>query len=183
MTDQDRNKAWGFALFGDDVRIELGGKTSLMGMYQADMLFPSSMQLPIVLAKFVIEIMYYEILNAIEGDIVFRISYGPKNQLIAEMPVLRESLGSAAAATANESESEDSERIIHIRMPLVLSPLQLTEMGRLRVRVHYSNGSVLKLGSIAIKQLADDEFQAITGLSVVSPPPSVQSPPADPAAS
>jgi len=83
VTHQDRNKAWGFALFGDDVRAEIGGKTSLMGLYQADMFFPDNLPLPIVLSKFVIHIMYYEIIGSIEGDFSFEVTYGPKNQAVA----------------------------------------------------------------------------------------------------
>jgi hypothetical protein len=170
VTDQDRNKAWGFALFGDDVRVELGGKTSLMGVYQSDMLFPGSMRFPFLLPKFVIQIMYYEIVSAIEGDLIFRVTHGPKRETIAEMPVFRKDLRVAATAIGNEEASEDFERIIHIRMPLVLSPFQITEVGRLRVRAHYSDGAVLKLGSIAIRQLPDDEFRAVTGLPVIPQP-------------
>jgi hypothetical protein len=166
VTDQDRNRAWGFALFGDDVRVELGGKTSLMGIYQSDMLFPGSMRFPFLLPKFVIQIMYYEIVSAIEGDLIFRVTHGPKRETIAEMPVQRKDLGGAAAVIGNEEANENSERIIHIRAPLVLSPFQITELGRLRVRVHYSDGAVLKLGSIAIRQIPDDEFRVVTGLPI-----------------
>jgi hypothetical protein len=168
--DQDRNKAWGFALFGDDVRVELGGKTSLMGIYQSDMLFPGSMKFPFLLPKFIIQVMYYEMVSAIDGDLVFRVTQGSKHDTIAEMPILRKDLRVAATAIGNEEASEDFERIIHIRMPLVLSPFQITEVGRLRVRAHYSDGAVLKLGSIAIRQLPDDEFRVVTGLPVIPQP-------------
>jgi hypothetical protein len=170
VTDQDRNKAWGFALFGDDVRVELGGKTSLMGMYQSDMLFPGSMKFPFLLPKFIIQIMYYEVVSTIDSDLIFRVTHGFKNETIAEMPVLRKDLGVAVATVGNEEASEDSERVIHIRIPLVLSPFQITEMGRLRVRAHYSDGAVLKLGSIAIRQIPDDEFRIVTGLPITPQP-------------
>jgi hypothetical protein len=57
MMDQQRDKAWGFALFCDDARVEVVGKLSLMGLYQADMFFPSNMPLPTMLPKLVIVIM------------------------------------------------------------------------------------------------------------------------------
>jgi hypothetical protein len=170
VTNQDRNKAWGFALFGDDLRLELGAKTSLMGMYQSDMLFPGSAKLPLALAKFVIQIMYYEIVGAIDGDLTFKVTFGPKNQTIAEMPVSRKDLADLAAATNNEEVPEDAERIIHIRMPLALSPFQIAEMGRLKVRAHYSDGAVLKLGSISLRQISDEEFQSTTGLPLIPQP-------------
>jgi hypothetical protein len=165
VTNQDRNKAWGFALFGDDVRAEIGGKTSLMGLYQADMIFPDNLPLPIILSKFVIHIMYYEIIGSIEGDFSFRVSYGPKSQTVAEVPVLRKDLEAQAATTMTDNDSsEDSERIFHIRMPIVLAPFPLQEMGRLRVRVHYGDGAILKLGSIAMKQISESDFQVLSGI-------------------
>ena len=58
MTNQDRNKAWGFTLFGDDIRAEVGGKLSLMGMYQGDMFFPSNMALPFLIPKLAVSRPY-----------------------------------------------------------------------------------------------------------------------------
>jgi hypothetical protein len=167
VTEQDRNKAWGFALFADDLRAELGGKTSLMGIYQSDMLFPGSMKLPFAVPKFVTQVMYYETIGAIKDDVAFRVTFGPDNRPIAEAIVPRKDL---PIDTGNESSGEEAERIIHLRLPLVLSPFVITEAGRLRVRAHYSDGTILKLGSIAIKLMPDDEFQTITGLPVAPAP-------------
>jgi hypothetical protein len=170
VTDQDRNKAWGFALFADDVRFELGGKNSLMGLYQSDMLFPSSMKVPFVLSKFVIQINYYEVIGTIAGDISFRVTYGAQNMTIADMPLLRKDIETAIGTLRRPETSEDSEPIFHLRSPIVLSPFPVAEMGRIRVRAHYADGAILKLGSIAMKQLPDEEFKALTGIPVVSPP-------------
>lgn len=172
MTNQDRDKAWGFTLFGDDIRAELGGKLSLMGLYQSDMIFPGSINFPITISKFILLVMYYEVVGAVDGDINLRVTFGPKNESIIEMPVLRKDLDNLATNVGNEESSEDSERIFHIRLPLVLSPFTIAGTGRLRVRAHYGNGTVLKLGSIAIKQLPDEEFKAITGFPVVPQQPS-----------
>lgn len=170
MKAQDRNKAWGFTLFGDDVRVELGNKISLMGLYQSDMLFPMSLKLPFAMSKFVLQIMYYEMLGAIESDFSFKVTYGPNDHDIAEVPVLRKNLATSAVPVGEE-DPEGSERIIHLRIPLVLAPFQVSEMGRIRVRARYSDGAVLKLGSIGLKQLVDAEFQSVTGM--IPPTPSL----------
>jgi hypothetical protein len=166
VSNQDRNKAWGFALFGDDVRLELGGKLSLMGMYQADMFFPSSMPLPITLPRVSIIIMYYEIHGAIGEDLSFKVTYGPEKTLLADIPVSRKDLleGQALAPKPLVEDAEDAERIFNIRMPINLSPLQINEMGRLRVRAHYSDGKILKLGSLGLKQVPESEFQDMLGI-------------------
>src|SRR5262245_36906957 len=66
--DHDRNVSWGFAHFCDDVRHEEGNKLSLMGLYQNDLIFPGTVAFPVSVPKFVILIMYYEIIGAINGD-------------------------------------------------------------------------------------------------------------------
>jgi hypothetical protein len=166
VTNQDRNKAWGYALFGDDLRSELGGKTSFMGLYQADMIFSANIPPPIVLTKFVIQIMYYEVVDSIEGDLSFRVTYGPENQVVVDAPVLRKDLSAANATNVVADDSaEDSERIFHLRMPIILSPFPLQTMGRLRVRAHYSDGAVLKLGSILMRQISEMEFQVLSGVT------------------
>ncbi|WP_342728380.1 hypothetical protein AAFG07_17660 [Bradyrhizobium sp. B097] len=165
MTDQSREKAWGFAIFCDDVRPEVGGKLSLMGLYQADMFFPASISLPIILPKFFAVINYYEIHHSIEEDMIFRITYGTEGAALAELPISRKEIqANQIAATAAPEDAEDQERIFNIRLPIPLIPFTLSKMGRLRVRAHYSDGKVLRLGSMAIRQIPDAEFQAMTGI-------------------
>jgi hypothetical protein len=166
VTNQDRNKAWGFVLFGDDLRAEVGGKLSLMGMYQADMFFPENMPLPIAMPKLVLMIMYYEIHGSLQEDISFKITYGAESTILAEMPISRKDIdaGQAQAQVTQENPTEDSERIFNIRMPAVLSPFVIEKLGRLRVRAHYSDGKILKLGSIAVRQVPETEFQSMLGI-------------------
>jgi hypothetical protein len=166
VTNQDRNKAWGFTLFGDDIRAEVGGKLSLMGMYQGDMFFPSNMALPFLIPKLAILIVYYEIHGAIQEDFLFKISYGTTENVIMELPapkreVIREE---TPAAPRDDNPSEDSERIFNMRIPVALSPFNVDRVGRLRVRAHYSDGKILRLGSLWLRQASEAEFQAMLGL-------------------
>lgn len=162
--DQDRNKAWGFALFCDDVRLEIGGKQSLMGLYQADMFFPASAPLPILLPKVVIVINYYEVQGALKEDISFKITFG--DNLIGEAPALRKDIEAAQAQAPipTDASDEDKERIFSLRLPIPISPFRIDQATRLRVRAHYSDGKILKLGSIAIKQVPEVEFQQMLGI-------------------
>jgi hypothetical protein len=165
VTNQDRNKAWGFALFGDDIRAEIGGKLSLMGMYQADMFFPDNIPLPIMLPKLVVLIMYYEIHGSLQEDFSFKVTLGPENNVLAEIPVSRKdiSAGQAQAPISDENPDENLERIFNIRMPVSLSPFAVDRMERLRVRAHYADGKILKLGSLALRQVPETEFQNMLG--------------------
>jgi hypothetical protein len=166
VKDQDRNKAWGFAIFADDVRVEVGGKMSLMGIYQADMFFPNSVRFPITVPKFSIVIMYYEIRGAIEDDIVFKVTFGPESTTLAEFPILRKDLPDPTAPIEpydSDAAPEDKERIFHSRIPVILSPFTIPSDGRLRVRAHYGDGSILKLGSIAVREVSLEDFNRMIG--------------------
>jgi hypothetical protein len=128
------------------------------------MIFPANIGLPVIVPKFVILVMYFEMVGSIEGDFSIKVTHGPKNNLLIEHPVIRKDLEAADATQLVAADlAEDSERIFHIRMPIVLSPFAVEETGRLRVRAHYVDGKILKLGSIAIRQISDSEFQAMSG--------------------
>lgn len=148
--------AWGFSLFGDDVRQETGGKISLMGLYQSDMIFPGEANSPLFIPKFVIFVLYYELKGALQTDVTFRVSIGAEDHLVAEIPVLRRDL---PAARQSEEETEGGEDLIHARIPVVLAPFVIPGPGRLKVRAHYSDGAVLKLGSLKIRVVPTEDYK------------------------
>lgn len=165
MKEQDRNKAWGFTLFADDLRVEIGGKASLIGLYQADIFFPDSIAFPFQIAKFFLMIMYYETKGSIRDDVTFKVTFGDENQNVIELPIARKDLEpSPEEQFAEDVLPEDRERILHSRIPIMLSPFIVPKTGRLRVRAHYSDGSVLKLGSISVRQTTVDEFNKMLSI-------------------
>jgi hypothetical protein len=159
--NQDRNKAWGFSLFGDDLRQETAGKISLMGLYQDDMIFHGERTFPLALPKFAILILYYELVNSIQADITFKVSHDIESNLIAEVPILRKNMPTIQDTKPESESSEDGERILHARIPIIISPFVVEKAGRLRVRAHYSDGNILKLGSLWIKHMTTKEFEAL----------------------
>jgi len=158
MKEQDKNSAWGFSLFADDLRDETGGKVSLMGIFQADMVFPDNISLPITVSKFVVLIMYYETFGKLEGNVTFRVTYGRNEEALLEAVIERKHLTSTDVTTQSPSEAD---RISHIRIPVVISPFQIKEFGRMRVRAHYEDGSILKLGSLNIQQMPAAKFNEL----------------------
>lgn len=156
---RDHGDTWGFALFGDDLRQEVGGKISLMGLYQSDFLFRG--ELPFVVAKFVILVMYYETVGATEGDIQFKIHLpgDEADKPSLEFPIPRATMPLLLAQLESE---EDTDRIHHIRIPVVLSPLVIAREGLIKVRAHYEDGSILRLGRLQVRALRPDEIAANT---------------------
>ncbi|MGA2056876.1 MAG: hypothetical protein ABSG88_16370 [Bradyrhizobium sp.] len=172
MKQQDRNKAWGFTLFADDLRVEVAGKVSLMGLYQADMLFPSNLNFPISVSKFCMLVMYYEISGVITDDITFKVTLADLPEPLVEFNMPRKDLLEQVQVVQRpdlEALPDEQERIFHSRIPIALSPLNLPKAGRLRVRAHYSDGSILKLGSISVRQVELDEFNKMVGMAAIPP--------------
>lgn len=62
----EMRNSWGFTLFADDLRQEIGGKISVIGIYQTDLI--QHLDFPINLPKFAMLIKYYEVKGALKSD-------------------------------------------------------------------------------------------------------------------
>lgn len=142
--------AWGFSLFCDDIRPEIGGKMSVMGIYQSDMISPPNFIFPLVIPKFCILIKYYELKDAFSDDINVRVFMPgdakdapsialpfPRTQLNAEMP-------------PPCPLEEDQERVFNFTFPLTIAPFQVKQEGFAKVR--FLCGAITtNLGSLLIR--------------------------------
>jgi hypothetical protein len=75
-------------------------------------------------------------------------------------------------APPSELKTDDEERadqIFHARIPIVLSPLVIAKEGRLKVRAHYSDGKILRLGSLKTRPLTSEEASAL-GIEIPAVP-------------
>jgi hypothetical protein len=138
--------AWGFALFADDLRDEVGGKQSVMGLYQHDLILTAP-SLPVMLPKLVILIMYYEKAGAISSDLRFRIEipeFSEGQSPVSDIPVRRIDLPNPSLGKSDD----ESEAIFHFRIPVIASPFPVLATGPIKVRCHYDDGQVLRLGRL-----------------------------------
>jgi hypothetical protein len=145
--------AWGFSLFCDDIRAEVGGKISVMGIYQADMIFPQDP--PVALAKFAILVKYYETPGIFTDDVVLKVYFpgDEKDTPTVTFPVPRQSM--QMGEPQHEME-EGQERVFNLTMPIVIAPFQVTKCGFLKVRA--SCGDVVtNLGSLMLRKIRPDE--------------------------
>lgn len=143
--------SWGFSLFCDDIRPEIGGKYSLMGVYQADILFPSPA--PFSVPKFGILVKYYETIDSRTDDLSLRV-YLPGDQKDAPtltMPVPRPEIGPRPPDL-----EEDQERIFAATVPIMFAPLIVTKEGYIKVRM-FRGDIVTNLGSLKVRQIRPDE--------------------------
>jgi hypothetical protein len=150
----DRN-SWGFSLFSDDIRGEVAGKITVVGIYQGEMLFASSAEFPSVYPKFCILVKYYEVKDAFSDDIVVRIFLpgDAKDTPSVTVPIPASVRSGAPPPYPLE---EDQESIFSLTYPIMLSPFLIKQEGFVKVRV-VSGGITTNLGSLMIRKVRPDE--------------------------
>jgi hypothetical protein len=97
--------------------------------------------------------MYYELSGAIAVDVNFSVTFEDETSPLFEVPVARSEISSPIDAC-----NDDQRPVIHMRIPLTLVPFEVPKPGRLQIRAKYSDGSILKLGSIAIRTIPSNDF-------------------------
>jgi hypothetical protein len=149
-------QAWGFSLFCDDIRAEAGAKISVMGIYQTDMIFPSTASFPLVLPKFCALIKYYELAGVFQDDISLHIFFpgDARDTPTVTIPFQRSLLSNDSPAPY--PLEDDQERIFNLTFPLMLSPCQIKQEGFVKVRA-VAGSITTRLGSLMIRRALTEE--------------------------
>lgn len=141
---------YGYTLFCDDLRTEVGNKYSLMGMYTGALHIQG--QLPALLPKFVMIISYFERPNESTEPVEIRVFLPGDDESTpsfkTEIP--RESLKSDNSQI--ELEEPTPDRLISTRIFAPISPLHIKKEGRIKVRA-YRGDLEVRLGTLLIKAL------------------------------
>jgi hypothetical protein len=153
----DRRNSWGFSLFCDDLRLELGGKISVMGIYQAEMVFPQNMGFPLSIPKLCIFIKYYEVPGSLTDDLEVRIFVPGDGEDIPSvvMPFPRAVIESTRVDTIFPLEG-DQERVHNMTFPVTLSPFTIKQKGWIKVRI-VCGGLVTNMGSLMVRTAYENE--------------------------
>lgn len=137
---------------------------SVMGLYQDDYILRGSF--PFVVPKFVIFVMYYELIDTISGDINFKVHLpGDEPEKPSfDLPFIRKNFPKPDPSKLRVFEDDpEPEAIFHVRIPIVLSPVIFRQEGRVKVRAHYADGTILRLGGLHIKSISPAEPLAPSG--------------------
>src|SRR5271166_4680676 len=169
--------AWGFTLFADDLRHEIGGKVSLIGIYPAELIQP--MEFPITIPKLAMLIKYYEVKGALKGDLNMKIFLPGDPEGMATLSWTISEATKGTAQTPYEPAS-DGDIVFNLTMPIIVSPLTIKEEGFVRVRVQ-SGDTTTRLGRLMIRKVRDTDNLHVIPSTIASAPLSSQSPPAAPA--
>lgn len=153
MKLQPSQNVRGYTDFCDDVRHEIGGKLTLVGVYGSSMLIHEPF--PATLPKLCLSITYFERVNAISGPVQVRIflpgnrADEPDMELTLPIESMRRDAQIAGHNNKVLERPEEGEPTLIARFPIVISPFEIEEPGNLRVRV-VADGKVFRFGSLNI---------------------------------
>jgi hypothetical protein len=151
---------FGYTVFCDDIRNEVGGKNTYVGVYTGNLAVPS---FPAILPKFGIVATLLEpraMAEARDWNITVHIylpgdaTDGPT--LTASLPPVPKELYATLDASP-VPDDPDVPRLIMVSAGFILSPMTLREPGRIKVRALYKDETIIKLGSIKIEAARQPE--------------------------
>jgi hypothetical protein len=156
MSAQDnRPIAFGHVTFCDDIRLEQGGKVTLVGVYPNSMFVHG--QFPFQLPKFGMLVSYSQRLDAPRGPVELQI-FLPGDP--DDAPTIKGDLamddvvGDPDLAKRFERPGLPAVKYAHVGMHIVSAPMILKSEGQIRV-VAIREGGEIRLGSLRVMQAPD----------------------------
>jgi len=136
----------GHTLFCDDIRQEVGGKVSYIGIY-AGVMFVN--EIPAQLSKLCLAITYRDSIEA-NGTVTIRVIYevDGEDQILTEADC--ELQGELALPT------NDEFRMLEMRLFIQIAPFQITNEGKLKVRV-FKGEDKIRIGALEVKRAPNNQ--------------------------
>lgn len=142
----------GHTVFCDDIRHEIGGKLSLMGIYDREIIVR---KLPITLPKFCMVVTINEKVSSV-GQRKIKVIFESDDFEEENEKVLLE----MEYQVPDDVVAEETEEFVmrSNRLELVAAPYKLEHPGKIKVRM-YQDGDEIRLGAIMVKldQIPADE--------------------------
>lgn len=138
----------GFVTFCDDIRQELGGKITLVGCYIGEMTVHG--QAPLTLAKLGLQAKLVFPAEMAPRKIDVRVDFVPGDKTLFEATLdIPEGEHKKALDRVEPDGTGDESQFVLVQHT-ILSPLEIPEDGRIRVRA-VVDGETVKLGSLRIR--------------------------------
>jgi hypothetical protein len=153
-------KSRGFTIYCDDIRSEIGGKTTLVGCYNGLMQIQGAMPVAILKFGIAVHLMIAESEQGIfaRPDIEL-IVYGTSEEVISLTKIDLSNMNSSSIEVNNFStpileaqkklSEEKSEKFLSLNFNFLLSPINFEKEGFIRTRVKIGK-KILKIGSLMI---------------------------------
>ena len=130
-----------FTIFCDDIRQEIGGKLSYIGVYGGQMFVPS---FPITLPKLCLAMSMITPVDTPFRKLAMRIL--KDDTQLAEGVLDETQLAGTVEASTNVAADERKDRILALQSMFVFSPFQLEGPCTLKVRVETESGELRGVG-------------------------------------
>lgn len=144
------SKPFGYTLFCDDIREEVNGKRTLVGMYNSAMIINDAF--PVALPRLALYISFIEEVGAM-GPVEIKLYLPGDEELPTHSFALEVDEARKRAAVAKElasrPKSETFDAIVPHTAVVVLSPLEFRCEGMMRVRVE-RGGMVYRIGTLQV---------------------------------
>jgi hypothetical protein len=151
MATKEVRKAQGYCLFCDDIRQEVGGKLSYMGVYHGVLQAHGSF--PLTLPKFGIVTTYVERFDALTEEEKARnisIKILVPNENGGEKLLFESEIPAATLRGENADNAQSELKIFRMEIPVLMAPLTIDAPGKIKVRLYLGNLE-LKIGSLEVK--------------------------------
>jgi uncharacterized protein DUF6941 len=132
-------------IFCDDVRLEVGNKLSLMGVYSNDILFPAAP--PSMLQKLCVVVWLISDLDDSPGKLAFRILSPPDKKELARIEVNGQELVGMPGYYAPDEFSRNS----FIRLVLPMINIRLESEGAIEVWIDVADEESFRAGRLIAK--------------------------------
>ncbi len=153
------------ATFCDDIRHEMGGKLTLVGVYASDLLVP---KFPCVLPKLCLVLNI--LTSAREPFQLLKIRVLKDEEVLAEGELMMQDWAAlAAGAIPDDGETDEEERRLGLTAHFVFSPLKLDTPASIRVRIETEDGE-LKANGLRVAQMSENSMAQLGGLAVTPGP-------------
>ncbi len=146
---------YGYTIFCDDIRHEVGGKISIIGVYSGVML--TQAEFPLVLPKFCFNIHFFQAKAKVRSDCRINVFFpGDKEEepsMITEFPQLSEK--SIEKASERSPLPKSKQGYLVLRSSIILSPVTISRPGEINVRVIHGD-STINVGKLSVMKITDD---------------------------
>jgi hypothetical protein len=152
----DASDVFGYTIFCDDIRVEIGNKITYVGSYSGRMVVHG--QFPVVIPKLCLAVIYFQrrskVILPVRINILLPGDTEERPSIHAEMPedASRQAIESAREL-AERMGTEASSSYTTALMQFALSPLSLLQPGLMKVRA-VRGEDLVRLGSMEIVSAA-----------------------------
>lgn len=145
-------EAHGYTIFCDDIREEVGGKSTLVGCYTGELLHQGAY--PITLPKLGLVVHLLVPPDKMPRTFELNVEFMPTGQMLFNVSNDLTGLDVNSLMPPKDPNVDDEERYIRLASNIILSPFVASQDGKLHVRAML-DGHLVRLGSLKIRRVTD----------------------------